>query len=185
MLELLRGEQRLERMLGELGRALGDEHPDVRALDVFAVARDTLARVRNQVADGNRKVFAELAPLFASSSSASTRAARVDPAAFERFMSACDRVRATDGGQELLRQAFPAYVSASQEPDEQRRGAVDAAGQLPDRPARADAPAAQHPAAIDAPLDVVAYEGLLARALDLLPRELRRTSSACSGPPTS
>lgn len=83
---------------------------------VRAAALAVLREVSEQVADGNRKVFEELAPLFARYRDLDRAADR--SAALARFLDGELRPGSTEaGGQDLLRQAFSSY--------EQARAAVD------------------------------------------------------------
>ena len=189
VLAILREEQRLETLLDGVREAIsGQAH--VSAPDVFDVARDTIARVREQVADGNRKVYAELAPLFARFVACFGRPAGapessppvIDDAAFERFMMLLRPGAAEVGGQELLRRGFPAYREAYRAADPRVRaqwmllanGLVGLHEQT-----RLQSNIA---AAINAPVDVVAREGLIAQLGQLLPSGLRAELEALLAP---
>jgi hypothetical protein len=161
-------------MLGELGRALGDTHPDLGPLGIFDLARDALARVRSQVADGNRKVFAELAPLFASFIACFDATGKLDAAASDRLLASLHAGASDHGGQEPLHQAFSAYVSASQEQDPHRKAEWMLLGNCLIGLHEQTRLQPNIEAAIDAPVDTVATEGLVARAMTLLPEEVRR-----------
>ncbi|HMI91707.1 MAG TPA: hypothetical protein VK509_10115 [Polyangiales bacterium] len=188
VLEILRKEQRLHDLLDRMREALGDRvHLNIP--DVFDVARDTLARVRTQVADGNRKVFAELAPVFARflacfspPAVAGLATPELDDTAFARFHAGLRPGSSESGGQELLRQAFGAYREATREREERPRaqwmllanGLVGLHEQI-----RLQSNIA---AALNAPVDVVASEGLLAQLSHLLPAHLRAELQALLAP---
>jgi hypothetical protein len=192
VLEILRAEQRLHDLLDGVREALGDRVL-VSAPDVFDVARDTLARVRTQVADGNRKVFAELAPLFArflacftptptAPAAGAVGGAQLDEAAFARFHAELRPGSTESGGQELLRQGFDAYREATRERDPRQRaqwmllanGLVGLHEQM-----RLQSNIA---AALNAPVDVVASEGLIAQLAGVLPAQLRSELQALLAP---
>ncbi len=77
----------------------------------------TLADVSSQISQGNLKVFAELAPVFARFIAAFRGTTTADPAALETFLGTLIPGPVEDGGQALLRTAFTAYYTAKFEPD--------------------------------------------------------------------
>jgi hypothetical protein len=182
VVDILRGEEQLERMLGELGRALGDTPPDLSPLDIFDLARDTLARVRSQVADGNRKVFAELAPAFATFVACFGPDGAIDRAALDRFLATLRPGASDRDGQELLRQAFPAYAAASQEQEPSRRAQWMLLGNCLIGLHEQTRLQPNIAAAMDAPVDVTASDGPLARIVGLMPSDIRREFERLFGP---
>jgi len=84
-------------------------------IDVFEQARATIARVSAEVADGNRKVFAELAPLFVRfvevmAGPTATRDERLDA-----FVATLRPGPSDQDGQDVLRLAFRNYAAAAAE----------------------------------------------------------------------
>lgn len=105
-----------------LGRTFGWIKSRLRLdLDAVQGAQDTLRRVSTQVAEGNLKVFAELAPLFAAfielmEAPPGERAARLED--FRRRLRPGPSDR---DGQDVLGLAFDHYAAAAVEPDPGRR----------------------------------------------------------------
>jgi hypothetical protein len=176
--KLLQGEQRLHALVDGLRGAA----PQARAIDVFDVARDTLSRVSSQVADGNRKVFAELAPLFSRFVDCFDQAGAIDDAEFERLLAGLRAGSSDSGGQEPLKQAFTAYREASREPDERRRAEWMLLGNCLIGLHEQTRLQPNIAAAIDAPVDVSASEGVLAGITAVLPPALRRDLEFLCGP---
>jgi hypothetical protein len=115
VLELLRDESRLRPRLGRFSTWIY-RHTWAK-VDFPEQARDTILRVSQEVADGNRKVFAELAPLFARfvdimASPEAERGPRLQAFLADLRPGPSDR-----DGQEALRHAFSAYASAARESD--------------------------------------------------------------------
>jgi hypothetical protein len=166
-LSLLRAEERLEHALEALGKALGEQgHP---APNVFDVARATLGRVRSQIGDGNRKVYAELSPLFARLIACWDGTGTFDDAAFATLVDGLRPGASADGGQAPVRQAFEAYRDAARERDATRKAQlmllanalIGLHEQTRLQPNIADA--------LDAPIDVADADGLWKRLAALLP----------------
>jgi hypothetical protein len=114
-LELLRDEARLRPRLGRFYTWIW-MHTGAK-VDLPQQARDTVRRVSEEVADGNRKVFAELAPLFARlvgvmASPAAERAPRLQAFLGDLRPGPSDR-----DGQDTLRHAFSCYATAAGESD--------------------------------------------------------------------
>jgi hypothetical protein len=86
-------------------------------VDVFQQARDTIRRVSEEVADGNRKVFAELAPLFVRFVEAMAVAEPERSERVQAFLSSLRPGPSDRDGQDVLRRAFTHYASAAAEPD--------------------------------------------------------------------
>jgi hypothetical protein len=76
---------------------------------------ETLRTVSVSIAEGNLKVFAELAPLFVDWVKAMQATPRAE--AFAKFVEGLDARPVTEGGQELLRFAFNDYFKAAAESD--------------------------------------------------------------------
>jgi hypothetical protein len=90
-------------------------------VDLFAQVRAMLRRVSEEVADGNRKVFAELAPLFARFAGLMAAPAADRAAMLQGFVAELRPGPTDRGGQQLLRQAFSNYSTAAAEPDAPQR----------------------------------------------------------------
>jgi hypothetical protein len=128
---------------------------------VFDLARSILARVRDQIGDGNRKVYAELAPLFARLIACFGDAAGFDDVAFARLLDGLRPGQSALGGQDALREGFTAYRDAARETNSVRRaelmlfanGLIGLHEQTRLQP--------NIVAALDAPVDVPAAGGLL------------------------
>lgn len=115
VLELLRDEARLRPRLGRFHTWIY-RHTGAK-VDLPQQARDTIRRVSEEVADGNRKVFAELAPLFARfvgvlASPAAERGPRLQAFLADLRPGPSDR-----DGQDTLRHAFASYATAAEESD--------------------------------------------------------------------
>jgi hypothetical protein len=115
LLALLRDEGRLRPRVGPV--FLWIYRHTAAKVDVLQQARDRIARVSEQVADGNRKVFAELAPLFARFVEAMATASADRPARVEALLSSLKPGASDEGGQDVLRQAFVHYAAAAGERD--------------------------------------------------------------------
>jgi len=116
---LLDQEAAVERALGRMrDKLLGVQRgPVVETL--FDVARAALNRVQRQVAQGNLRVFAELAPIFASFHTTFSGLSEPDEAlyaSFEAKMAFRPGPPAIDDGQDLLKYAFRTYYECAFEP---------------------------------------------------------------------
>jgi len=90
-------------------------------VDLLAQIRTTLKNVSDDVANGNRKVFAELAPLFFQFSGLMNWPKANRDAGFANFVGNLNPGPTTSGGQDLLRHAFSNYFQAAQEPDSSKK----------------------------------------------------------------
>ncbi|MGE0461228.1 MAG: hypothetical protein AB7Q16_07640 [Vicinamibacterales bacterium] len=86
-------------------------------VDVFQQARDTIRRISEEVADGNRKVFAELAPLFVRFIDTMATPEAERPARLQEFLATLRPGPSDRGGQDVLRGAFTNYAAAAVERD--------------------------------------------------------------------
>jgi hypothetical protein len=179
VLDLLRADQQLHALLE---RWLDRSREPAHAGGLLAVVRDTLARVSSQVAAGNRKVFAELAPLFARFIECFDARHVIDDAAFERFASSLLPGATEQGGQALLRRAFSAYRNASRERDVRRRAEWMLLANCLVGLHEQTRLQANIAAAIDAPVDVASSEGLWAELSSLLPAALQKELARLLGP---
>lgn len=81
--------------------------------DVFAVPKAVLANVSNQIAIGNLKVFAELAPLFATFWDRFSDPSRRVEKELDAFVATLKDGPVDQGGQDWLKTAFTSYFAAS------------------------------------------------------------------------
>lgn len=79
---------------------------------LVAPIRATLGRVSQSIADGNQKVFAELAPIFANFVKTFRDTPGADDARLRDFVGAFNPAPSSDGGQQPLIPAFSAYYAA-------------------------------------------------------------------------
>ena len=115
LLAMLRDEGRLRPRVGPVFMWIY-RHTAAK-IDVLQQARDTIGRVSEQVADGNRKVFAELAPLFARFVEVKAAPPAERPARFDAFLASLKPGASDEGGQDVLRQAFLHYAAAAEARD--------------------------------------------------------------------
>ena len=81
--------------------------------DVFDVARAVVKEVGDQIAAGNLKVFAELAPLFARFAHAFAEPSRRQAQVLDAFVAALAPGPAARDGQDSLKLAFTSYLAAA------------------------------------------------------------------------
>jgi hypothetical protein len=115
LLALLRDEARLRPRVGPVF-AFIYRHTAAK-VDVLQQARETIQRVSSEVADGNRKVFAELAPLFIQFVDVMLGPKDTRAAQCEAFLATLKPGASDRGGQDVLRQAFLNYAAAAVELD--------------------------------------------------------------------
>jgi hypothetical protein len=82
-------------------------------LDVFDVARAAISEVSEQIAVGNLKVFAELAPLFARFVHVFADPQGRTPEGLQSFVARLTPGLAATGGQDCLTLAFSSYAAAA------------------------------------------------------------------------
>jgi len=115
ILALLRDEARLRPRVGPVFAWIY-RHTAAK-VDVFQQARDTIKRVSEEVADGNRKVFAELAPLFVRFIDAMEAASSERRPRLAAFLATLRPGPSDRDGQDGLRHAFADYAAAAEESD--------------------------------------------------------------------
>ena len=119
LVDLLRDEARLRPKVGPV--FLWIYRRTVAKVDLFAQGRATLQRVSEEVAEGNRKVFTELAPLFVRFASLMAAPAADRAASLPGFVTELRPGPTGRGGQELLQRAFSNYATAAGEPDARKK----------------------------------------------------------------
>lgn len=118
---VLSGQGALEARLAALNRrfpVLGWLKANFDAADV---PRAFVAEVARQIADGNLKVFAELAPLFARFVHVFSDPGQRTPAELESFVAILRAGSAAEGGQDSLKLAFTSYLAAANAADRHER----------------------------------------------------------------
>ena len=121
----VRFEERLAASLGSLP-GLGHVRLD---RSVAAVAHAIVAEISAQIADGNLRVFAELAPLFARFAALFVVGPPGDDAA-AGFLAGLRSGATADGGQDGLRAAFTSYLTAARSSDAKLRAELTLHGNL-------------------------------------------------------
>lgn len=111
--ELLRREARLDHRLRELYVRLGPFARLAPRLDAFDLARAVVHEVALQVAEGNRSVFADVAPMFAGLTARFAAPDARTPQALAEFLATLPRGAAEVEGQDALQRAFQSYFAAS------------------------------------------------------------------------
>ena len=110
--QFLRKEAALDQRFDHFYRRLGPLARFAPRLDPFEVARAILAEVARQIAEGNLRVYAELAPLFAEFAHFAAASERSE-AALETFLAQRTPGPADRGGQDALKLAFGSYYRAT------------------------------------------------------------------------
>ncbi len=87
-------------------------------VDLLAQIRAMLVRISDDVASGNRKVFAELAPLFLQFNNLMSLPKSKRNSSLTLFLAGLQAGSTTEGGQDLLRMAFSNYALAALETDQ-------------------------------------------------------------------
>jgi len=113
LVDMLRDEGRLRPRVGPLFAWI--YRHTASKVDVFQQARDTVARVSAEVADGNRKVFVELAPLFVQFIQAMSGSRDSVNERLQAFLATLRPGPSDRDGQDVLRLAFTNYAAAALE----------------------------------------------------------------------
>ena len=125
--------------------------------DVLRPIEKTIHDLSAQIAKGNLKVFAELAPLFASFVDVARSG---DRAALDRFVAGLIPGDVAKGGQDLLKRAFTGYFEARSEKDEIKRARILLACNCQIGLHEQTRLQPQIKAALDAPIDDVLHDGI-------------------------
>jgi hypothetical protein len=113
LVSFLEREARLEARLAHFYAALGPFARLAPRLDPFDLARAVIGEVARQIAEGNLRVFAELAPLFAEFTALFADPSARTEQAFTNFLAKLTPGPPEQGGQDTLQRAFQAYFAAS------------------------------------------------------------------------
>jgi hypothetical protein len=125
--------------------------------DVLRPIEKTIHDLSAQIAKGNLKVFAELAPLFATLVDVLRTG---DRATLDRFLAGLTPGDVSKGGQDLLRRAFTGYFEARFEADETRRARILLACNCQIGLHEQTRLQPQIKAALDAPIEDVLHDGI-------------------------
>ncbi|MDZ7608104.1 MAG: hypothetical protein U5K79_21565 [Cyclobacteriaceae bacterium] len=90
-------------------------------VDILAQIRTLLLRVSEDVANGNRKVFAELAPLFFQFNALMSLPNAKRNSSLTKFLASLHPGPTSEGGQDILRMAFSNYALVAAEPNPSKR----------------------------------------------------------------
>ena len=118
---LLRDEAALEAHLSRLATRSARSLWMKIDIDVLDIARAVIAEVSDQIAAGNLKVFAELAPLFARFFHTFGDPARRNADELRTFISLLKAGPPEHDGQDLLKLAFTSYLAAAGAPTSKER----------------------------------------------------------------
>lgn len=121
LIEFLEREAQLDARLRRFYARLGPFARFAPRLDPFDLARAVIQEVARQIAEGNLRVYAELAPLFAEFIALFADPRGRTEQALAAFSSKLTRGAADEGGQDALQQAFQNYFRASLVADESAR----------------------------------------------------------------
>ncbi len=159
--------ERVSKLLKLLPGSLAEE------LDAFAVPKAVLAQVSEQIAIGNLKVFAELAPLFALFWDRFRARERRTEAELGAFTAELRSGPADADGQDWLKTAFTSYFAAMHASSAKERAEFILHGNLLIGLHEQTRLQAYIAGALDAPFDERSYERLLAAEPDWLERYVR------------
>jgi hypothetical protein len=120
VVELLRDEERLRPRLGRFN-AWVYRLAGLKKVDVPEQAREAIRTVSREVAEGNRRVFAELGPLFVRFVEVMASPGAERTLRLEAFLAGLRTGPSEGEGQDPLRRAFSSYAEAARESDPARR----------------------------------------------------------------
>jgi hypothetical protein len=147
--------------------------------DVLAPIEKTIRDLSAQIAKGNLKVFAELAPLFAAFVDV-LRAG--DRGSLDRFLAKLTPGDVSKGGQDLLRSAFTGYFEARAEADETKRARILLACNCQIGLHEQTRLQPQIKAALDAPIEDVLHDGIRDSVRTLMPWMPKTIASVIAWP---
>lgn len=167
LLEQAKVQERLSRLLQALPGGWAEQ------LDPLAIPKAVLARVSEQIASGNLKVFAELAPLFAQFWDRFSDPARLNERELEAFVGGLKSGPAEHDGQDSLKIAFTSYFAGARSSSEKEKAEYLLYGNLLIGLHEQTRLQSFIAGALDAPFDEQSYERLLAAEPDWLEKVTR------------
>jgi hypothetical protein len=143
--------------LGPIGDIIHDIVPTTgfHASFLLAPIEETIATVSTSISEGNKKVFAELAPLFVSFVEVMRGASRPTSQMLATFLDTLDPRPTAQGGQEMLRFAFTNYHRAILDPDDIEKARLVLLGNCQIGVHEQTRLQPQIAEAMDAPIDVI------------------------------
>jgi len=142
-------------------------------LDPLAIPKAVLANVSQQIAIGNLKVFAELAPLFAKFWARLRDRKRRTEQELDAFVNELIPGPVEEGGQDWLKTAFTSYFAATRATSPKERAEFILYGNLLIGLHEQTRLQPFIAGALDAPFDMSSYEALIAAEPDWLERFVR------------
>jgi len=164
--QLMVEEIKLQERLSQVLRAVPGTWAE--RVDPLAIPKAVLARVSEQIAIGNLKVFAELAPLFARFWDRFIDAARLAESELDAFVSQLASGSAAEGGQDSLKIAFTSYFAGARSTSPKQKAEYLLYGNLLIGLHEQTRLQSYIAGAMDAPFDDQSYEPLLAAEPDWL-----------------
>jgi hypothetical protein len=166
MQQLLADQAKFQARLGPLLEAVPGRWAE--QLDPLAIPKAVLARVSDQIAVGNLKVFAELAPLFAQFWDRFHDPARLTEAELDAFVTRLRSGPAEHNGQDSLKIAFTSYFAGARSTSPKEKAEYLLYGNLLIGLHEQTRLQSFIAGAMDAPFDEQSYELLLAAQPDWL-----------------
>lgn len=169
LVAVLRDKAQLERRLAALRSRLPGLLGLRVTLDASQVINAIVAEVSKQVADGNLKVFVELAPLFARFHYAFADPKWRTPQELDAFLARLNAGSAASGGQDSLKLAFTSYFTAASATSSKERAELVLYGNLLIGLHEQTRLQPNIKAAIDAPFSAEVYRRLSAGTIWAIP----------------
>jgi hypothetical protein len=169
--QLLSEEAKLQERLDQLLKAMPGAWAE--QLDPLAIPKAVLARVSEQIAIGNLKVFAELAPLFARFWDRFADPKRLTEAELDAFVAGLKSGPAEHDGQDSLKVAFTSYFAGARSQSAKEKAEYLLYGNLLIGLHEQTRLQAFIAGAMDAPFDEQSYERLLSAEPDWLEKLTR------------
>jgi len=169
--QLLSDEAKLQARLEPLLKALPGAWTE--QLDPLAIPKAVLGRVSEQIAIGNLKVFAELAPLFAQFWDRFSEASRLTEAELDAFVGGLKSGPAEHDGQDSLKVAFTSYFAGARSKSVKQKAEYLLYGNLLIGLHEQTRLQAFIAGAMDAPFEEQSYERLLSAEPDWLEKVSR------------
>jgi len=171
MQQLLSEEAKLQARLEPLLKAMPGAWAE--QIDPLAIPKAVLGRVSEQIAIGNLKVFAELAPLFAQFWDRFAEPSRLTEAELDAFVGGLKSGPAEDEGQDALKVAFTSYFAGARSKSAKEKAEYLLYGNLLIGLHEQTRLQSFIAGAMDAPFEEQSYERLLSAEPDWLERVSR------------